>query len=76
MTDQPTSSKQQGQGQIPLVQTKAPEVPALQTPLNEQKGTKRDREETTPVSGPAEKPGEKRQRINPLPEEEIIEEIS
>jgi len=31
-----------------------------------------DQEETTLVSGPAEQPREKRQRINPLPEEEII----
>ena len=75
MLDQPASSKQQGQGKIPPVQTKAPEVPTLQTPLNEEKGRKRDREETTPVSGPAEQPGAKRQRVDPLPEEEIIEEI-
>jgi len=52
MTDQPTSSKHRGQGKIPLTQTKAPEVPILQTPLNEEKGRKRDREETT--SGPTE----------------------
>lgn len=60
MTDQPTSSKQQGQGKITHVQTKAPEVPTLQTHLNEEKGKKRDREETTPVSGLAEQIGEKR----------------
>ena len=74
MKDQPASSKEQGQGKIPPVQTKAPEIPALQTPLNEERGRKRDKEEATPVSGPAEQPGEKRQRINPLSEEEIIEE--
>jgi len=50
-------------------------VPALQTPLNEEKGIKRDREETTPVSGLAEQPGAKRKWVDPLPEEEIIEEI-
>jgi len=66
MTDQ--------QEKIPPVQTKAPEIPALQTPLNEEKGKKRDREETTPISGPAEQPGAKRKRLNPLSEEEIIEE--
>ena len=66
MTDQ--------QGKIPSVQTKAPEIPALKTPLNEEKGKKRDREESTPISGPAEQPGAKRQRLNPLSEEEIIEE--
>ena len=46
MTDQ--------QDQIPPVQTKAAKIPALQTPLNEEKGKKRDREEATPISGPAE----------------------
>lgn len=39
-------------GKIPPIQTKAPEIPALQTLLNEEKGRKRDREESTPVSGP------------------------
>lgn len=74
MTDQPTSSKEQGQGKIPPAQTKAPKIPTLQIPLNEEKGRKRDREETTPVSGLAEQPVAKRQIINPLPEDEIIEE--
>jgi len=74
MTDQPATSKEQGRGQIPPVQTKAREIPALQTPLNEERGRKRDREEPTPVSGPADQLGAKRQRINPLSEEEIIEE--
>ena len=46
MTDQ--------QGQIPSVQTKAAEIPALQTPLNEEKGKKRDIEEATLISGPVE----------------------
>ena len=74
MTDQPATSKEQVQGKIPPIQTKEPEIPALQTPLNEEKGRNRDREEATPVSGLVEQPGAKRQRINPLPEEEIIEE--
>ena len=56
MTDHPTSSQQQGQGKIPTAQTNAPEIPVLQTPLNEQKGRKRDREEATPISGPTEQP--------------------
>lgn len=60
--------------QIPPVQTKVPEIPTLQTPLNEERGRKRDREEATPVSGPTEQLRGKSQRINPLPEEEIIEE--
>jgi len=47
----------------------------LQTPLNEEKGGKRDREEDTLISGPAKQPEAKRQRVAPLPEEEVIEEI-
>jgi len=74
MTDQLATSKEQGQAQIPPVQRKAPEIPALQNPLNEERGRKRDREEATPVSGPAEQPGAKSQRINPLSEEEIFKE--
>lgn len=68
MTDQ--------QGKIPPVQTKVAEVLALQTPLNEEKGKKRDKEDATPISGPTEKPRAKRHRLNPLPEEEIIEETT
>lgn len=67
MTDQ--------QGKIPPVQTKAADIPALQTPINEERGKKRDREEATPISGPAEQPGEKMQRLNLL-EEEIFEETT
>ena len=74
MTNQPGGSKEQEQVQIPPAQSKAPEIPALQTSLNEEKGKKTDREETTPISGPAEQPSEKRQRLDPLLEEEIIEE--
>ena len=47
----------------------------MQTPLNEEKGRKRDREDTTLVSGPAEQPRAKRQTMDPLLEEDIIEEI-
>ena len=74
MTDQPATSKEQSQGQTPPVQTKAPEIPALQTPLNVEKGKKRDKEEATPINGPVEQLGEKRKRLNPLSKEEIIEE--
>jgi len=76
MTDPPTTSKEQGQGQAPSLQTKAPEVPALQTPPNEERSKKRDREETTPTSGSTEQPEAKRQRVDPLPKEEIIEKIT
>jgi len=48
----------------------------LQTPLNEEKVKKRDKEETTLISGPVEQPGAKRQRLDPLLEEEIIEETT
>lgn len=46
----------------------------MQTPLNEERGKKRDRETTTPTSGPMEQPGTKRQRLNPLSEEEMMKE--
>ena len=47
MTDQPATAKEQGQGQDPPAQTKAPEIPILQTPLNDERGKKRDRQEDT-----------------------------
>lgn len=76
MTDQPGGSKEQEQVQIPPTQTIAPKIPVLQTPLNEERSKKRDREDPTPISGPAEQPGAKRQRLNPLSEDEIIEETT
>lgn len=74
MTDQPGMSKEWSQVQIPPAQTKATESLALQTPINEEINKNRDRETTTPISGPTQDPGAKRQRLNPLSEEEIIEE--
>jgi len=74
MTNQPGMSKEQSQVQIPLAQTRAAKIPALQTPLNEERNKKRDRETTTPISGSTEQPGAKRQRLNPLSKEETIEE--
>ncbi len=53
-------SKEHSQGQIPPVQTEAAGVPALQTPLNEERSKKRDKEDTTPISGPVEQPSAKR----------------
>ena len=50
--EQPAMTDQQGK--TPPVQTKTAEVPTLQTPLNEEKGKKRDREDPTPMGGPAE----------------------
>jgi len=72
MTDRLATSKEQGQGQVPPAQTKAPKIPIRQTPLNEDRGKERDRQEDTPISGPEEQPGEKRQRVNPHSEEEFI----
>ena len=74
MTDQPKNSKEQGQEPTPPPQTKAVETPVLQTPLNEERGRKRDKETTTPASRPMEQPGTKRQRLNPLSEEEMMKE--
>ena len=50
-------------------------MPELQTPLNEERTKKHDREETTPASGSTEHPETKRKRIDPQPEEEISEQI-
>ena len=67
-------SKERSQVQIPRAKTKATEIPSLQSPLNEERNKKREREATTPISGPTEQPGENRQSLNPILEEELIEE--
>lgn len=46
----------------------------LQTPRNEERAKKRDRQEDTPIGGSTEQQGEKRQRLNPYFEEELAEE--
>ena len=51
-------------------------ISILQTPLNEEKGKKRDAETTTPISGSSEQPGTKRQRLNPLSEVEFVQETT
>lgn len=76
MTEQPETSKEQGQVQIPPVQINEPEIADLQTPLNVEKGKKREAETSTPVGGTTEQHGTKRQRLNPLLEIESVEEIS
>jgi len=48
--------------------------PVLQTPLNEEKSLKRDREVPTPPSIPTDQPFAKRRRMNPYREEEFIGE--
>jgi type II secretory pathway component PulJ len=40
--------------------------PVLQTPLNEERNLKRDREEATPSSRPIDQTFAKRQRLNPM----------
>ena len=48
----------------------------LQTPLNVEKGKKRDAKAATPISGSSEQPDVKRQKLNTLPEVEYVHEIS
>jgi len=50
--------------------------PILQTPLNEEKSLKRDREVATPASGPSNQPSAKRHRLNSHLEEEYFEETT
>jgi len=50
-------------------------MPALQTPAHEERGKKRDREDSTPASGSTQQPESKRQRVDSSFEEEISEEI-
>jgi len=50
--------------------------PVLQTPLNEERNPKRDREEATPSSRPTNQTFAKRQRLNPYAKEEFIEETT
>ena len=48
MTEQPQTSKGQDQVQVSSVQTNPVEVSILQTPLNVEKGKRREAEATTP----------------------------
>ena len=74
MSEQPETSKEQAQIQTSPTQINVVETPILKTPLNEEKSKKRDTETTTPISGPSEQPGIKRKILNPLSEEEFVEE--
>ena len=75
MAEQPAISKEQGQGQAPPLQTEIPQIPLLQTPLNEERSKKRDQGETTPTSESTEPPQAKRQRIDLQVEDAVSEEI-
>lgn len=48
----------------------------LQTPLNDERNKKRDREVATPTSGPSEQPSIKNKSLNPLLEDEFFEETT
>ena len=71
MAEQPTSTDQQTQGQAPPMQEAIVEITVLQTPANEERMKKRDRQEETPLTASTDQPGEKRQRLNPFSEEEM-----
>ena len=70
MTKQPETSKEQGQGKIPPTHISELEISILQTPLNIEKGEKREAETTTPIGGSSEQQDVKRQKLTPLPEDE------
>ena len=75
ITELPATSMEQSQEQAPPQQTEAPQVLALQTPANEERGRKRDREDSTPASGSTQQPEAKRQRVDSPFEEEVNEEV-
>ena len=67
--------QEQPQEQTPPPQAKAQIAPIMQTPAQEERGTKRDREESTPTSGSSQQPHTKRQRADSPEVEDITEEI-
>ena len=74
-TELPATSKEQSQEQAPPQKTEAPQMLVLQTPAHEERGRKRDRQDSTPASGSTQQPEPKRQRVDSPSEEEISEEI-
>lgn len=73
MADLPASTDEQSQGQDPSTQEMAVEISVLQTPANEERAKKGDRQEETPPGTSTDQQGEKRQRVNPFFEEEMPE---
>jgi len=71
MAEAPGPTEQQTQQQVPQTQETTVGTPVLQTPINEERGRKRDRQEETPLTTSASQQGEKRQRLNPFAEEEM-----
>jgi len=59
MENRPDATKEQSQGQAPSTQASSPESPVLQTPLNEERAKKRDRQEQTPTGASAKQYVEK-----------------
>lgn len=69
MADWPASTDEQSQGKHPSTQAKAAKIPVLQTPANEERAKKSDRQQETLLGTSTEQQGEKRQRLNPFSEE-------
>jgi len=72
---QPSTTQDQQLTQALPLQTEQIQNPVLQTPLNSERGKKRDREEITPPAGSVQQPEAKRPRTDPEAEIEIIEEM-
>ena len=64
MKEQPQTSKGQDQVQVSSIQTNPIEVSILQTPLNVEKGKRREAEAATPFIGSSQQPQAKRQKLN------------
>ena len=71
IAEAPATTEQQTQEQSHPVKEVTVETTVLQTPANEERIRKRDRQEETPLSASTDQPGEKRQRLNPFSEEEM-----
>lgn len=75
MTEQPQTSKGQDQVHVSSIQTNPVEMSIFQTPLNMEKGKKREAEAATPLTGYSQQPHIKRQKLNTPLEVESIDEI-
>ena len=76
MSKYPETFQKRAQTQAQQTQVNIGESPILETPLNEERKKKRDREVATPASGPSDQPRAKRHRLNPHSEEEFFEETT
>ena len=61
--------------QTPPPQTQQSSAPVLQTPAHEERGVKRQREDSTPLSGPSGQPEAKRQRADSPEVEDITDDV-